>query len=101
LGPELFPNVGFLLSSSAGTDSHEWDEFQGGVFSHEVLSALRGAADADSDGAVSYAELGAFVLKANAAVPNARFRPRFTVHPPHVDHQELKTVLLRWSPEAR
>jgi len=34
------PRVGLLLSTSAATESHEWDAFQGGVFSHEVRSGL-------------------------------------------------------------
>jgi hypothetical protein len=99
LGPDLFPRVGFVLSTSSGTDSHEWEEFQGGVFSHEVRSALRGAADADGDGAISYAELGAFVARANAAVPNARFRPQLTVVPPR-DPAGLRASLLRWPRDA-
>lgn len=95
-GPALFPNVGFLLSTSSGADSHEWEEFQGGVFSHEVRSALRGAGDANQDGLISYAEVGAFVQQANAAIPNARYRPRFTVVPPHAALDQLATALLAW-----
>jgi hypothetical protein len=93
-GPELFPDVGFLLSTSSGADSHEWEEYSGGIFSHEVRSALRGAADADGDGVISYAELAAFVRRANAAVPNARFRPQFTVVPPHADPNGVRAALL-------
>jgi caspase domain-containing protein len=74
---ELPPRVGLLLSTSSNQDSHEWEAFQSGVFSHEVRSALRGAADADNDGRVSYEEAAAFVFGANRAIPNARYRPRF------------------------
>lgn len=69
------PRVGLLLSTSSARESHEWDEFQAGVFSHEVRSGLYGAADADGDGRVSYREIAAFVSRANAAIPNERFRP--------------------------
>lgn len=67
--------VGLLLSTSSARESHEWDAFQSGVFSHEVRSGLYGAADADGDGVVSYREIAAFVTRANAAVPNERYRP--------------------------
>src|SRR5262249_17771567 len=69
------PRVGLLLSTSSARESHEWEGFQAGVFSHEVRSGLYGAADADGDGQVSYREIAAFVSKANAAIPNERFRP--------------------------
>ena len=69
------PRVGVLLSTSSARESHEWDGFQGGVFSHEVRSGLYGAADANGDGEVSYREMAAFVARANAAVPNEKYRP--------------------------
>ena len=98
--PDRLPRVGFALSTSADNDSHEWEEFQGGVFSHEVRSALRGAGDADGDGRVSYAELGAFVRRANAAVPNPRFRPRFTVVAPSASTEGGATPVLGWPARA-
>jgi len=67
--------IGLVLSTSSARESHEWEGFQAGVFSHEVRSAMYGAADADGDGQVSYVELAAFVNRANAAIPNERFRP--------------------------
>src|SRR5204863_106889 len=57
-------------------------EFQAGIFSHEVRSGLLGAADADGDGQVSYREIAAFIERANAAVPNEKFRPDVYVKPP-------------------
>lgn len=75
-------NVGMLLSTSSSRESHEWEAFQAGVFSHEVRSGLYGAADADGDGRVSYREIAAFVERANAAIPNERFRPRVFARPP-------------------
>jgi hypothetical protein len=75
--PELAgdPRVGLLLSTSSARESHEWEAFQAGVFSHEVRSGLYGAADADNDGRVTYREIAAFVSRANAAIPNERLRP--------------------------
>ncbi|WP_224246361.1 caspase family protein [Hyalangium gracile] len=74
--------VGLLLSTSSARESHEWEAFQSGVFSHEVRSGLYGAADADGDGRVSYKEIAAFVERANAAIPNERFRPEVHARPP-------------------
>jgi hypothetical protein len=68
-------DVGLLLSTSSARESHEWEGFQAGVFSHEIRSGLFGAADFDGDGQVSYREIAAFVSRANAAIPNERFRP--------------------------
>jgi hypothetical protein len=67
--------VGLLLSTGSSRESHEWEGFQSGVFSHEVRSGLFGAADADGDGQVSYREIAAFIDRANQSIPNERFRP--------------------------
>jgi hypothetical protein len=77
-----FPNTGFLLSTSSGGSSHEWEEFQAGIFSHEVRSGLLGGADADGDGRVTYRELAAFVHVANQAVRNEQYRPDILAQPP-------------------
>jgi hypothetical protein len=83
LGQALLDDrIGLLLSTSAARESHEWEAFQAGVFSHEVRSGLYGAADVDGDGQVSYREIAAFVHRANAAIPNERFRPRVFARPP-------------------
>ncbi|HTB78944.1 MAG TPA: hypothetical protein VK762_37130 [Polyangiaceae bacterium] len=76
------PRIGLLLSTSSARESHEWDGFQAGVFSHEVRSGLYGAADADGDGQVSYREIAAFVSQANGAIPNERYRPNVFARPP-------------------
>jgi hypothetical protein len=75
-------NVGLLLSSTSTRESHEWEAFQSGVFSHEVRSGLYGAADADGDGAVDYREIAAFVDRANESIPNERFRPHVLARAP-------------------
>jgi hypothetical protein len=76
------PDVGLLLSTTSAQESHEWSNFQAGIFSHEVRSGLYGAADVDGDGQVSYLEIAAFVSRANDAVPNERYRPRIFAHAP-------------------
>ena len=78
----LRSNTGVFLSTSSAADSHEWEALQGGIFSHELRSALRGAADIDLDGKLTYTEAGAFVWAANAEIENARFRPAFFSQPP-------------------
>jgi hypothetical protein len=76
------PDVGLLLSTSSARESHEWAQFQAGIFSHEVRSGLLGAADVNRDGHVSYRELAAFIDRANAPVPNDKFRPDVFFKPP-------------------
>ena len=92
--PARLANTGFVLSTSSDRDSHEWERYQGGILSHELRSALRGAADADVDARISYAELGAFLTRSNEAVENPRFRPDFLLRAPGGD---LRRALLDWS----
>ncbi|HKO51164.1 MAG TPA: caspase family protein [Polyangiaceae bacterium] len=80
--PGLLANTGFVLSTSSERDSHEWEHYQAGIFSYELRSALRGAADANLDGRINYAELGAFLTVANGSIENAKLRPDFMVRPP-------------------
>ncbi|HET7542631.1 MAG TPA: caspase family protein [Polyangiaceae bacterium] len=86
--PARLGNTGFVLSTSSDRASHEWERYQGGILSHELRSGLRGAADADLDGAVSYAELGAFLVTANRAIQNPRFKPDFMVRAPGHDLEQ-------------
>jgi hypothetical protein len=79
------PRVGLILSTSSARESHEWEAFQSGVFSHEIRSGLYGGADADGDGNVTYREISAFVARANAAVPNERYRPEVHTRAPKGD----------------
>jgi hypothetical protein len=101
LTPGRLANTGFVLSTSSDRDSHEWERFGGGVFSHAVRSALRGAADVDRDGGITYAELGAFLTTAGQAVANPRFRPDFLIRPPGGEPRDLAETLLRWDAPAR
>jgi hypothetical protein len=77
-----FPRVGVLLASSADQESYEWSRIEGGVFSHELLSALRGGADVNGDLAVHYSEVRAFLAAANREIHNARARPNLIAYVP-------------------
>ena len=78
------PNTGFLLSTSASTEVHEWSGFRAGVFSHEVRSALLGGADVNGDGAVTYNEVSAFLNAANGRVTDPRAKLDPWVAPPAI-----------------
>ncbi|MEO1173635.1 MAG: hypothetical protein AAFX94_16535, partial [Myxococcota bacterium] len=82
---ERFPNVGAVISTSAEALTYEWSELQSGVFSYELRSGLRGAADADGDGTISYIELEAFVSVAHAPVENELYRPKVFARAPEQD----------------
>ena len=71
-----YPNVGAVISTSAEAVTYEWSDLQSGIFSYEVRSGLRGAADADGDGRISYPELAAFISVANRPVVNDLYRPK-------------------------
>ena len=81
-GVLMSDDVGMLLSTSSARESHEWQALQAGVFSHAVRSALYGAADADNNGRVDYREAAAFVQRANAAIPNDKYRSSVFARPP-------------------
>jgi hypothetical protein len=82
-----FPRVGALVASTAGAQAHEWDVYQSGIFTHEVLSALRGAADVDGNHRIEYSEIAAFLSAANRDVSDPRARPHMVVHPPPLDRR--------------
>jgi hypothetical protein len=81
-GPAWPARTGFLTARSSGGQTHEWTEFQAGIFSHEVRSGLLGGADLDLDGRVTYRELGAFISRANQVIPNRKYRPEVMTAPP-------------------
>lgn len=82
---DRFPAAGFVLSTSGTGATHEWSRYQGGVFSHEIRSALAGAADANGDERVDYTEMEAFLAAANMGVPELKGRPRVFVRPPALE----------------
>lgn len=94
---DRFPRVGLVLSTSGPGASHEWSRLRGGVFSHEVRSALAGAADVGGDGRVDYVELEAFLAAANLNVPEPKGRPRVFVRAPPIDRG---AALVAWRDAA-
>lgn len=72
-----YPRAGFLLSTSAKKEVQEWSGYEAGVFSYQLLGAMRGAADVNLDGKVTYAEAHAYLVAANLEVQNpaARVQP--------------------------
>jgi len=90
-------DLGLLLSTSSGDESHEWGAFQAGIFSHEVRSGLYGAADLDGDGSITYVEMASFLERANQPIVNEKFRPRVFARAPSRSTRllDLKTGLGR------
>lgn len=82
---ERYPHVGALLSTTSEQESHEWSAISAGVFSHQVRSALAGAADVNADGRVEYSEVAAFVAAANHGVEDVRGRVNLWVTAPQVN----------------
>jgi hypothetical protein len=76
------PHVGSLIAGSASAQAHEWERWQQGVFTHEVISGLRGAADVNGDMLVEYSEMAAFLSAANREVSSAAARIKPLVTPP-------------------
>jgi hypothetical protein len=77
-----YPNTGVILAASSESETHEWSRFESGIFSHELRSALLGAADVNNDGKVTYAEAAACVEAANAGIEIPRARLKVFYHPP-------------------
>jgi hypothetical protein len=80
-----FPQTGAIVAAASDAQSQEWDEWEHGVFTHEVLSGLRGGADVNRDGRIEYSELYAFLAAANREVPDVRARLAIVARPPALD----------------
>lgn len=81
------PDTGVVLARSADQQTHEWERWQGGIFTHELLSGLRGGADLNGDGAIEYSELGALVSSANSGVGDPHARLDVAVRAPRGDER--------------
>lgn len=88
-----YPQLGAILSTSAEAVTYEWSELQSGVFSYEVRSGLRGAADVNGDGRITYAELSGFVREANRPVVNDLYRPKVFARSPAADAHSANAVI--------
>jgi hypothetical protein len=100
-GLRRFPHVGVLMATTAEQQSHEWGQYQSGIFTHEVLSGLSGAADVNGDDVVEYSELQAFAASAGREVRDPRalaqviaFPPALDPHAPLVNLKHLRGVTL-------
>ena len=80
-----FPHVGAIVAASNDAQAHEWDVLGQGVFTHELLSALRGAADVNHDGRIEYSEIYAFLGAANRGIDDTRARLSVVAHPPEIE----------------
>jgi Caspase domain len=52
-----------LTSAGAGEPAQEWDALGGSLFTHHLMSALRGAADLDGDGRITLFEAYAYTYE--------------------------------------
>jgi hypothetical protein len=104
-----YPRAGVVVATSGDQETHEWSRYRGGILSHELRSAMSGAADVNADGRVEYSELRAFLAAANARVrhPKARIdvyskAPALDRHRPLVDLRRARrrgrTRFLRFGP---
>jgi hypothetical protein len=80
-----WPTVGVVIAAAGGQEAHEWSRIESGVFTHEVISGLLGAADVNRDGRIEYSELAAFIAAANRDIPDPRAAPRVIARPPPID----------------
>lgn len=77
-----YPHIGVLVATTLGEEAHEWSEIESGVFTHELISGLLGAADVNGDRVVEYSEVEAFVAAANRDITDARAVPHVIARPP-------------------
>jgi hypothetical protein len=77
-----YPNIGVILAATVDQETHEWSVTESGVFSHEIISGLLGAADVNGDGVIEYSELSAFVAAANRDIKDPRAVPHVIARPP-------------------
>lgn len=82
-----FPSAGAILAAASDGQAHEWDRLRQGVFTYELLSALRGAADVNRDGRVEYSEVYAFLSAANRGIDDPRARLAVVARPPDSDRR--------------
>jgi hypothetical protein len=82
-----FPHAGAILAATNSTEAHEWDAIRHGIFTHELLSALRGASDVNHDRRIEYSEVYAFMAAANRQVGDYRARLAVVVKPPDINRR--------------
>ncbi len=77
-----YPNTGVILAASSESETHEWGKWESGIFSHELRSAMLGAADINLDGLITYDEAAACVEAANSSIEIPKARLKVFYHPP-------------------
>ncbi|HEX8950897.1 MAG TPA: hypothetical protein VF945_03580, partial [Polyangia bacterium] len=98
---ERHPRAGVIVATSGDQETHEWSRYRGGILSHELRSALSGAADVNGDGRIEYSELRAFLAAANARVRNPEARVEVFARAPALDRHRALIDLRQASPLAR
>ncbi|MCK6550154.1 hypothetical protein L6R52_30245 [Myxococcota bacterium] len=84
---DRYPRAGVIVATSGDQETHEWSRFRGGILSHQLRSALSGAADVNADGRIEYSEVRAFLAAANARVKHAGVRLETFARPPTADRR--------------
>ncbi|MBI1945471.1 MAG: caspase family protein [Deltaproteobacteria bacterium] len=88
--------TGVLVATNDAAEVHESAAVGGGVFSFLVRSALAGAADANRDGRVEYAEAAAFIAAASGGIDDPRARlaihARAPAQSPHAPLIDMRTA---------
>ena len=98
---ERHPRAGVIVATSGDQETHEWARYRGGILSHELRSALSGAADVNGDGRIEYSELRAFLAAANARVRNPEARVDVFARAPALDRHRALVDLRASAPTAR
>jgi hypothetical protein len=65
--PSRVEGTVLLMAAARGESAQEWSSLKGSLFTHHVLAALHGLADADGDGAISLAELYTYAWRQTLA----------------------------------
>lgn len=84
-----FPHVGAIVAASTAARTFEWDALERGVFTHALLSGLRGGADVNGDGRIEYSEIVAFLGAANREVADPRAHLSIIARPPAIDQRAV------------
>ena len=98
---ERHPRAGVIVATSGDQETHEWARYRGGILSHELRSALSGAADVNDDGRIEYSELRAFFAAANARVRNPEARVDVFARAPALDRHHPLVDLTRVTAATR
>jgi hypothetical protein len=98
---ERHPRAGVIVATSGDQETHEWARYRGGILSHELRSALSGAADVNGDGRIEYSELRAFLAAANARVRNPEARVDVFARAPALDRHHALVDLRQLGASAR